>query len=220
MKRNVIIAALALFATVLAYAGYGTYQKRELHARVTEIVAAASSQLDEALSIDVNAPSAGLADGLDAKVAQAEASLRQLRALGAHRDPALVEAADPYVASVLEVLRRQAGAARHRARFIEDRKLLEAHMAGAAARSETWLSEAIRLRQRLDQDYYDYQLTVTSLGNMLAGLVPASRKLADILPTVPLPPEVAVEQARERTLAGADTAKQELEQARRLVRPG
>jgi hypothetical protein len=220
MKRNVIIAAVAIFAGVVAFAGYGTYQKRELHARVIEIVAAASGQLDEALSVDVNVPSAGLADGLDDKVAQAESSLRQLRALGAHRDPALVEAADPYVASVLEVLRRQAGAARHRARFTEDRKLLDAHMAGVGTRSESWFAEAIRLRQRLDQDYYDYQLTVTSLGNMLGGLVPARRKLADILPTVPLPPETAVKQARERTLAGADAAKQELEQARRLVRPG
>ncbi|MEK6245116.1 MAG: hypothetical protein AABM33_11540 [Pseudomonadota bacterium] len=220
MKRIIIAVAAAILAAGLAYAAYGTYQKRELRAQVVEVVAAASGQLDQTLGIDINAPSAGLAERLDAGVARAETALQQLRALSVRRDPALVEAADQYVAGVLEVLRRQAGGTRHRSRFIEDRKALDAHMARAGARSETWISEAIRLKQRLDQDYYDYQLTVTSLGNMLAGLVDARRKVAERLPSVPLPAEAAVRQARERTLAAAAAAKQELEQARRLVSPG
>lgn len=220
MKRIGILAAAAILAAGLVYAGYGAYQKRELRARVVEVVAAASGQLDETLGIDINAPSAGLAERLDASIARAETVLQQLRALSARRDPALIEAADPYVAGVLEVLRRQAGGTRHRSRFIEDRKALDAHMARVGARSETWIAEAIRLKQRLDQDYYDYQLTVTSLGNMLAGLVNARRKIAERLPAVPLPAEAAITQARERTLAAAGAAKQELEQARRLVSPG
>lgn len=220
MKRTIIVAAAAILAAGLAYAGYDVYQKRELRARVVQLVAAAGGQLEETLGIDINVPSAGLADRLDARVAQAETALQQLRALSARRDPPLVEAADQYLAGVLEVLRRQAGGTRHRSRFIEDRNALDAHMARAGARSGTWISEAIRLKQRLEQDHYDYQLTVTSLGNMLAGLVDARRKVAERLPSVPLPAEAAVKQARERTLAAAAAAKQELEQARRLVSPG
>jgi len=121
---------------------------------------------------------------------------------------------------VLEVLRREAGAIRHRARFIEDRQALDAHMARVGARAENWGAEAIRLRQRLDQDNYDFQLTVTSLGNMLAGLADARGRIAAQLPAVPLPEEAGVRRARERTLAASVAAKQELEKARRLVAPG
>jgi hypothetical protein len=108
---------------------YGVYQKRELRTQVVDAVAKASRQLDEALAIDLLAPSAPIAQRIDAGVARSEELLQQLRALAARRDPELVEAADPYVASVLEVLRRQAGAVRHRARFIEDRDALNQHMA-------------------------------------------------------------------------------------------
>lgn len=220
MKRMVLIAAAVVLAGALAYAGITTHQKRESRVQVAELVAAAGSQLEEALAVDVHAPAAGIGDRLDAAVARADAALNRLRALGARRDPALVEAADSYLAGVLEVLRRQAGATRHRARFIEDRAALDAHMARAGARSEGWIAEAIRLRKFLDQDNYDYQLTTASLGNMLAGLVDARRKLSAVLPAVPLPAEAAITQARERTLSGAQAAKQELEQARRLIGPG
>ncbi len=220
MKRIIFAAAAAILVAGFAFGGYHTYQKRELRAGVAELVQSASSQLKEALVVDINAPAAGQAERLEAAVKQAESGLQQLRALAARRDPALVEAADPYMASVLEVMRRQAGATRHRARFIEDRRLLEEHMARVGTRSDGWFAEAIQLRKRLDQDYYDYQLSVTSLGNMLAGLVDARRKLAELLPAVPLPEEAAVRQARERTLAAANATKQELEQARRLVSPG
>ena len=220
MKRIVIIAAVTILVAVLAYGGYSTHQKRELRARVVEAVATASRQLDETLAVDVIAPSAGLAERLEAGVVQADGTLQKLRALGARRDPELVEAADPYVASVLEVLRRQAGAIRHRARFIEDREALDAHMARVGARTEGWGAEAIRLRQRLDQDNYDFQLSVNSLGNMLGGLVDARRKIEKQLPAVPLPEEAAMNRARERAIAAAGVVKQELEKSRRLVAPG
>lgn len=218
MKRIGLAAAVILVA-VLAYAGYIAYERRELRAQVDGAVAAASDQLVETLAIDVNAAPAGLADRLDASVAQTEALLQKLRAPGARRDPALVEAADGYVASVLEVLRRQAGATRHRAQFIDDRKALAAHMASAGSRSESWPAEAIRLKKRLDEDYFGYQLAVSSLGNMLAGLADARRKLLPQLPSAKLLAETEIAQARERSFAAAAAAKLELEQARRLAGP-
>src|SRR6185369_1536053 len=170
--------------------------------------------------VDVSTPASGLGERLDAGVAKAEAVLQKMRTLATRRDPELVDAADPYVASVLEVLRRQAGAVRQRARMVEDREALDTHMARVGTRGDNWGAEAIRLRQRLDQDYYEYQLTVNSLGNMLAGLVEARRKIEAQLPAVPLPDEAAVNRARQRTLVAVDAAKQELEKAKRLVGPG
>jgi len=220
MKRIVIIAAATILVAVLSYGGYAVHQKRELRASVVEAIATASRQLDETLAVDVIAPPAGLAERLDANVAQADGALQKLRSLGARRDPQLVEAADPYVASALEVLRRQAGAVRHRARFVEDRDALKEYMARVATRSENWAAEAIRLKKQLEQDNFDYQLTVASLGNMLGGLLEARRKVAAQLPAAPLAEEAAVVRARERSIAAAGTAKQELESARRLVPPG
>jgi len=220
MKRIVFAVAAVILVAGLAFGVYDTYQKRELRSRVVEIVVAAAGQLEETLGVDVKTPVAGLAERLDANVARADAGLQQLRALKARRDPELVAAADPFVSGTLEVLRRQAGATRHRARFIEDRKLLEEHMARVGARSASWMSEAIRLKKRLDDDSFDYQLTVTSLANMLGELVDTRRTLSPRLPGVALPTDAAIKQARERTFAAANEVKQELEQTRKLVPPG
>jgi len=220
MKRAVFIAAAVILVATFGYAGFNLVQKRELQARVTELVQAASGQLAEALAVDIVTPAAGQAERLDKAVTQAEAGLQQLRALPARRDRELVELADPYVAGVYEVLRRQAGTTRHRARFTDDRRQLVEHVARIGARTEGWLADAIRLRKRLDEAYYDYELSVTSLGNMLAGQVEARRKIAARLPAVPLPEELLITQARERTLAAASATKQEMEQARALIKPG
>lgn len=219
-KIRIGVAAGIVIAAVLAYAGYAAYEARELRARVTEAVATASDRLGETLAIDINAPAAGLAERLAASVAQTDAALTTLRAAGARRDPALVEVADGYVASALEVLRRQDGATRFRAQFIDDRRALEAHLAAAGSRSESWAAEAIQLRKRLDEDYFGYQLAATSLGNMLAGLVEARRKLLEQLPSANVLAETAIVEARERSLAAAAAAKLELERARRVVGPG
>jgi hypothetical protein len=218
MKR-IGIAAAVIIAMGLAYAGYATVQKRALQAQVADAVAVASDRLGESLVVDVNAPPAGLAARLEASVAQTEAALQVLRAPGARRDPALVEAADGYVASALEVLRRQAGASRFRSQFIEDRKALAAHMATAGSRAQSWPAEAIRLKQRLEEDYFGYQLAVASLGNMLKGLADARRQLLLQLPAANVLAETAIQQAREQSLAAAAAAKLELEQARRLAGP-
>lgn len=220
MKRIVLAAAGALIVAALAYAGIVTHQKRELRAQVAELAAAAGAQFEEALAVDIGAPPSGAAERLDAGVARAEAALGRLRALAAAREPALSEAADAYLAGLLEVQRRQAGASRHRARFIEERAALEAHLAIVGARSEGWFAEAIRLRKRLDDSNYEYQRTAASLANMLAGMREARGRLAAQLPALPLPPDAAVTQARERALAAAQSAKQEVEQVRQRISPG
>lgn len=219
MKRIVTSAAVAIVVAAFAIAGFVAYEKRELHARLSEAVGAASDRLGETLAIDVNEAPSGIAARLEGSVAQAEAELQKLRGASKRRDPALAEAADGYLASVLEVLRRQAGATRHRAQFVDDRKALAAHMAAAGTRSGSWGAEAIRLKKRVDDDYFGYQLAVTSLGNMLAGLSDARRKLLLQLPSAKVLPETEIVLARERSVAAAAAAKLELENSRRLASP-
>jgi len=219
MKRTVILAVVAVVAIGLAFAGYAAYEKRALRAQLADAVAAASDRLGPTLAIDVNEPPAGLAGKLDADVMLTEVALQKIRSFAARRDPPLAEAADGYVASVLEVLRRQAGAAQYRAQFIDDRKALAAHMAAAGARSDSWGAEAIRLRKRVDDGYFGYQLAVNSLGNMLAGLADARRKLLEQMPSAKVLAETDIALARERSITAAAAAKLELENARRLAGP-
>jgi hypothetical protein len=216
MKRIVLALAAAVVAAGLVYAGYGAYAKRELRAELSSAVAAASDRLGETLAIDVNAAPAGIAAKLDGHVAQTEAVLQGLRVARSSRDPALAEAADGYVASALEVLRRQAGATRNRAQFVADRNALAAHMAAAGSRTESWGAEAVRLRKRVEEDYFGYQLAVTSLGNMLRGLSEARTRLLALLPAAKVLAETDLAEARERATAAAEAAKLELDKARRL----
>jgi len=217
MKRTVIAAVAAVVAVGFAFAGYAAYEKRALRAQLADAVAAASDRLGPTLAIDVNQPPAGLAGKLDGDVVQTEIALQKIRSSATRRDPPLAEAAEGYVASVLEVLRRQAGAAQFRAQFIDDRKALSAHMAAAGSRSESWGAEAIRLRKRVDDDYFGYQIAVNSLGNMLAGLADARRKLLEQMPSAKVLAETDIALARERSVTAAAAAKLELENARRLA---
>jgi len=219
MKRTIIAAFAIAVAVALAYASFVAYEKSELRAQLAGAVAAASDRLGETLAIDVNESPAGLAGKLDGNIAQTEAALQRIRLAATRRDPPLAEAANGYLASVLEVLRRQAGAARYRAQFIDDRKALTAHMAAAGSRSDSWGAEAIRLRKRVEEDYFGYQLAVSSLDNMLAGLAEARRNLLLRHPSAKVLAETDIAQARERSVTAAAVAKLELEKARRLAGP-
>lgn len=222
MKSMRIVIASVVVAVVagLAWAGWGALQKRALQAEVVSLVSAAGDRLGATLAANVNMPTGDLIERLDNSIDETDANLQRLRAAKARLDPALVEAADEYLANALAVLRRQAGGARSRAKFIDSRQALVAHMRGAAQRSGAWLSEAIQLRQRLDKDHYEYQLAVTSLGNMLAEAPKARGKIASRLPALNLPESGVLGEARERTLAAAEATRREFEQAKQLVRPG
>lgn len=220
--RSKIIAGVAALAVLagIGYAGFGAVKKRQLRAQVVHQVGEAGGRLEAALGVDINAPSAELLKTLDASIQATDAALQELRATSSGFNPALVEAADDYVAVVLNVMRRQAGSARGRLKFAESRKALAAHMKQVGQRSSQWMNDAIRLRQQLDRDYFDYQTAASSLANMLAGYPQSRRKVAALLPAASLPADDAVKEAHARAVAAAAATKQELERAKQLIAPG
>ena len=221
MTRNQIIAGVAALAVAAGAAvfGHSAWQKRKLHSQVAQLVNEAGGRLEAALPVDINAAAPDLAK-LDKAVQEADAALNELRAANARPDAPLVEAADDLVALVLGVVKRQAGAARGRQKFLESQKVLSAHIAQGGQRSANWLNEAVRLRQQLDKAYFDYQIAASSLENMLGGYPQSRRKIAAQLPGAALPAEGAVKEARTRAQAALDATKQELEKAKQLVAPG
>ena len=217
MKRIAIAAVAVLVAVGVAWMAYGWQQKRAWRAQVVQLVDAAGVRLGETLGADLNASSGALADKLATLAGEADADLERLRSAGTRPDRNLAEAADAYLGSATAVLKRQAGSARGRMKLAESRKALAEHLAKASQRSEGWSAEAIRLKERLDADYFEYRIAVTSLGNMLGELPAARGRMLVALPAARLPEEAAIKDARARTQAGAEATRLEIEQAKQLV---
>lgn len=215
-KRIAIAAAAILVAAVLAYVGYGVHQKRTLRAQVVQTVDAASARIVASLAIDIAAPTAAIVERLDRDTEETDAELQKLRAAPARPDRALVEAADGYVANALAVLRRQAGSTRGRLRLTDSRKALADHMAQVSSRDASWSAQAIKLKDRLDGDYFEFRIASTSLGHALNDLPGTRRGIAALLPDARLPEEGAIREAHARTLAAANAVRLEYEQAKQL----
>jgi len=220
-SRTILIGAAALAAVAaLAWAGWGALQKRQLQAQVTQLVGEAGMRLEGSLATDIHSPSAELLKKLDDSIQATDYALQQLRSASARSNPALVEAADDYVALVANVLKRQSGSARGRQKFADSRKALAGHLSQVGQRGPAWLADAVKLRQQLDRDYFEFRTAASSLENMLGGYPDSHRRLAALLPSVALPADAPVQEARSRAQAAIDATRQELEKAKQLVAPG
>ena len=222
VSRNSIIAGAAALVVLAgaAWLAHGAWQKRRLDAQVAQLVGEAGARLQATLGADINAPSTDLVQKLDQSIRETDAGLGALRAASARPDRPLVEAADDYLLTVLEVLRRQAGSARGRLKFAESHRALAAHLAQAGQRSGNWMSEAVFLRQRMDKDFFDYQIAAMSLGNLLKGYPDSYKKIAARLPGAVLPSDASAKEARARALDAVSATRQEYEKAKQLVAPG
>jgi hypothetical protein len=220
-NQKFIIGAVAIVLLAsFSYAGFKVVKKRQLAAQVAQLVSEAAGRLEPVLAVDINAPSAELLKTLDASIGATDAGLQQLRAAGTRLNPVLVESADDYIATVLNVLKRQAGSLRGRQQFAADHGALTAHLAHAGQRGSRWLNDAVKLRQQLDRAYFDFNTASTSLGNMLAGYPASRRTIVALLPSVPLPADVVVKEAQQRAHLAAEATRGEYERAKQLIAPG
>jgi hypothetical protein len=217
MKRIAIAAVAVIALAVLAYVGYSVQQKRALRAQVAQAVDAASERVASALVTDLAAPTAAIVERLERDTENTDADLQKLRAASARPDRALVEGADGYVANALAVLRRQAGSARDRLRYADSRQALADHMAQVSRRDEAWSDKAIKLKERLDGDYFEFRIASTSLANALNDLPGTRRAVAALLPSARLPEEAAIREAQARTRAAAEATRLDYEKAKQLV---
>jgi len=217
MKRIAIAAVAVIALAVLAYVGYSVQQKRALRAQVAQAVDAASARVASALVTDLAAPTAAIVERLERDTEDTDADLQKLRAASARPDRALVEGADGYVANALAVLRRQAGSARGRLRYADSRQALADHMARVSRRDEAWSDKAIKLKERLDGDYFEFRIASTSLANALNDLPGTRRAVAALLPSARLPEEAAIREAQARTRAAAEATCLDYEKAKQLV---
>jgi hypothetical protein len=209
-----------MVASALGYWGISAYRKSELQKAVTALVKDTSERLQAALAIETGAEPADQTVGrLDDHAQEVDKHVLELRGMSASPNRALVDAAEEYMLTVRQILRHQAASHRYRIQVSASERALREHMRSARRRSASWIQEALRAKDRLEKDYFDYRLSAEALGRLLQSYPDARKKLALQLHMggALLADEAAVISARRRALDSARRLAGEVQRARQLA---
>ena len=212
------LAALALFSA-LAYWGVSAYRKSQLERTVAALARDSSERLGAALALEAEAAPADGAQTvgkLDEQAQEVDKSVLDLHDLGASPNRALVAAAEDYLLTVRQILRQQAASHRYRVQLKASEEKLREHMRSAGRRSGAWIDEAVRAKDRLEKNYFDYRVSAEAFERQLASY-PVARKKLSVHVAVPLLADEVVGDARKRALAGSKRIAADVEQARQLA---
>src|SRR5713226_5534360 len=219
--RSTALGLAALMAvSALGYWGVSAYRKGQLQKAVTALVKDSSERLQEALAVEMKAvpeDSAQTVGKLDDQAQEVDKHVIDLRGMSASPNRALVDAAEEYMLTVRQILRNQAASHRYRIQVSASDRALRDHMRAAKRRSASWIQEALRAKDRLEKDYFDYRLSAEALARLLESYPDARKKLALQVGGALLADEAAATSARRRALDSARRLADEVERARQLA---
>jgi len=211
------LAAL-LVASALGYWGVSAYRKGQLQKAVTALVKDSSERLQAALAVETEAaPAAGMVRKLDDQAQEVDKHVIELRGMSASPNLALVDAAGEYLLTVRQILRNQAASHRYHIQVSASERALREHMRTSDRRSGTWIKEAVRAKDRMEKDYFDYRLSVDAFGRLLESYPATRSKLALQVGAGLLPEEAVVANARKRALVNSRRVAADVERARQLA---
>lgn len=217
-QRTGFITAVAIAAAAAAYFAYAVYQEREQVAAIAALAADTSNRLRAAIDIGVNAPAAESAtnqEALDQHAAAVERHYDALHGMTAPRSWELARAADEYVLGAREIVRRMAASYRSQMEMSADLQSLRDHLR-SDDRTGSWITTAVRAKERLDKSHRDYHLASEALAKLLDEYPGSRAKLTPRLDSVPLLEDAVTRQARTRVLAAMKQAADEAEKIGRL----
>lgn len=218
-KITVIVAiAVAVVAAGLGYWVYEKHKQRELQKAVAVLLKDASSRMRDALGIEAAPPTvdrARFVKQVEGHAATAERNLQTLQGLEGKRNRALVDAADDYLLSVQEILKRQAASHRHRLQLAESGQALREHF-GADDRSGAWVTAAVKLKERAERDYRDYRLAVSTYAKLLDQFPASQAKVVPYLEPTLVIDDATLAQARRGALEIEKQTTAEIEKLRQL----
>jgi len=245
LKTKAVITVLAAVAgtSAFGYWSYAEYREQALRNAIMELVTDTSVRLGEALdarmpqksvknpqslrkfyehaeAVDghyqrlssLNIAPIGEHAGFDRKLAQ----LMGLRSLDIAPIGELADAADDYVLTSREILLRRASSQRIRLKLSGSIEALRNHMR-ADNRTGAWVSEAIRAKERVEEDYRDYRLTVGALARLLESFPASQAKMVAHVDAALLADLALVEEAREEALRASRQAAEEIAKVRQLT---
>lgn len=208
---------LIIGALVVA-AGLGWMLKRHVdRSAIVALVQDTGARLHEALALEAGPPAAESTQKLDGHAAAAEKNRTALKRLDAAGRQALMDAADDYLLTGQEILRRQAAAHRTRLLLAESLKVLRGHFR-ADRGAGSWVKEAVRLREQVEKHYGDYSIAAETFDKLLESLPASQAKVAPLVSDLPVAEGNLIEDARKRSQEALKRATSEVEGSRRLDR--
>jgi hypothetical protein len=202
-KRFLVALAAILVAVLALSSAYRAHRKFEQQRHVVALLADTTAQLRQALAGPASNENINKITG-------------NLEAVKASGQAALADPAEHYILGAREIVRRRADAAKFAHQAAAGRQALIAHMDRASRRGETWIRDAMELKKRVERDYYDLDLSLKALDDLLFSLPDAQKRLQAQVDGSLLLEEDLRESARKRAQADAKRAHAELEKLRHL----
>jgi hypothetical protein len=220
MTRTAVYGLIALLiASALGYWGVSAYRKSQLQKSVTALVGDSSRRLEAALALEADAASESspqTVGKLDEHAQEVDRHVAELRDLGDSGNRQLLAAADDYLLTVRQILRQQAASHRYRLQVVASETALREHMRAAGRRSGPWIDQAVRLKERMERNFFDYRVSAEALERQFASY-PSARKGLSAQVGGPLLSDEVVGNARKRASAAFKRITGSVDQARQLA---
>ena len=178
--KPLVIALVAVVVAVIAYSGFRTYQKRAIDATIVASVRDAGQRLRPALTLAAGpyqAVTLKAAEGIATDADEVDHRLQALRNAGPASDMTLVDAADAYLLTVREVLKRIADSQKRRLMLADSTQALRDHMR-ADNHTGAWVTQAVRGKERMDDDFRGFRNNTEAVDTLLATFPESQRKVA------------------------------------------
>lgn len=212
-RAKVIAVALIAILAAAAWWGYGQNQKREQRKAIVALVADTGARMRSALSATTDGPET--ARKLEEDTAAADKNLSELKRMDTVREPALVDAADDYLLTSREILKRLVNIQRYRQLLSESLPALIQHMR-SYNRSGAWVQQAVKARERVNKDHRDLGLATDALDQLLQSFPASQKKIAPFVDPAVLIEDGAIATARTRALEAAKQVAADIEKTRQL----
>ena len=219
-KRNVLLGlALLVLAAIAAGIAWNRYQTQQLHDATLARIGDATRALRAAIAPAPHMDAADHARAVAASAAHIDRTLTALRDTETGRILLLAAGADSYLHAARELLRRQAAILQLRAQVSEGVVAFRAHLTVGNRAAADWTSEAVRLKNSMEQDYREFQRTVDA-HTKIADSLPAERAaLEKLVPEDRLIGAAEITAMREAVQAAATATAGEVNAARQLAAP-
>lgn len=215
-NRTVVVVVATLVAVGLGHWGYGAYQTRETKKTAVALITDIADRLRQSLMVEAGLPPANRTRRTatpEAEAAAADKALQTLKSLHASDNQALVDAADDFLLTSREILKKLADFNRYRALLDESAQALREHMR-SRDRSGAWVQNAIKARERVNQDLRGYTTAAEVSGKLLKTLPVSQKKIAPFVGKEVLIADDLVARASERIQQNLQQTAAEMEKTR------
>lgn len=219
-KTIVIAIAALIVAVALLSWGYSAHKKSGASKTIHALVADTSARLRDALEIEAAPPPtdrAKLVKKLDDHAATADASLQTLKRLDA-APVQFADAADDYLVTAREILKKQADSHRYRLLLAESSQALRAHLR-VDNHTRAWIQEAVKAKERVNRDYRGYNLNAGLLDKLLGSFAASQKQIAPHAGRAILIEGSLVADARGRVQEDMKAVEAEFEKLTRIAAP-